>query len=167
MVSTGSPSPLWVSSANVIPVEPWEALALLAHRTFYSFTTPSSPVPIATYLCSISWTSVHVLHLFPYLILTLFPAFFYSSQVPPTLLFPCLFCSPFQVGLKHPFFGLPSPWASLWSVSFIESISHSLPNIHLSISIFCACSFETELPHSGWYFLDTSTCLQTSGTHCF
>jgi hypothetical protein len=55
--------------------------------------TPSSPSPIATHLCSISWLSVHLLHTwFPP---SFSPSLLTSSQVPPTLYFPWLYCSPF------------------------------------------------------------------------
>jgi hypothetical protein len=47
----------------------------------------------------------------------------------------------------------------MWSVSCIVGVIHSLPNIHLSVSTYHVCSFVTELPHSGPYFLDPSICL--------
>jgi hypothetical protein len=39
-------------------------------------------------------------------------------------------------------------------------------NIHLLVSTYHAYSFESELPHSGWYFLVPSICLQNSECPC-
>ena len=44
---------------------------------------------------------------------------------------------------------------------------YSLANTHLSVSIYQVWSFVTELPHSWWYFLVTSICLQISWSHWF
>jgi hypothetical protein len=38
-----------------------------------------------------------------------------------------------------------------------------LANIHLLVRTCHAYPFGSELPHSGWYFLVPSICLQTSG----
>ena len=45
MVSTGSPSPLWGISANVIPAGSWEALAFLTSGTFW-LLPPAPPPPL-------------------------------------------------------------------------------------------------------------------------
>ena len=88
----------------------------------FLIATPSSPFPIATYLSSISWPSVHLHHLIPYLSLTPFPlplSHFSSSQVSPILYFlPLIILFPL-LGRKHPLF--PSSWAScgLWVVSWV------------------------------------------------
>jgi hypothetical protein len=53
MVSTGSPSPLWGISANVIPMRFWEALASLASETFWllpQFPTPHCYTPLFNFL---------------------------------------------------------------------------------------------------------------------
>jgi hypothetical protein len=55
----------------------------------------------------------------------------------------------------------------IWFVSCIMDILSFGASIHLSVSIYHVCSFVTGLPHSGWYFLDPSICLQTSWSHCF
>jgi hypothetical protein len=34
------------------------------------------------------------------------------------------------------------------------------------VSTCHVCSFVTELPHSGWYFLDPPICLWISWSHC-
>ena len=41
-----------------------------------------------------------------------------------------------------------------------------LANIHLLVNTYHACPFGSELPHSGWYFLIPSICLQNSGCPC-
>ena len=48
----------------------------------------------------------------------------------------------------------------MWSVNCIVGILSFLPNIHLSVSAYCVCSFVSGmiLPHSGWYFLVPSIC---------
>ena len=75
LISTGSPSPLWGISANFIPVGSscfpgiWDFLV----------ATPSS-LSTNRYLSAIFWSSVHLLQLLPYLIISLFS--------PPPLLHP-------------------------------------------------------------------------------
>jgi hypothetical protein len=54
----------------------------------------------------------------------------------------------------------------MWSVSCIMGISCSLPNIHLAVSTYHGCSFVSEISHSG-YFLDPSSWLRISWSHCF
>ena len=44
-------------------------------------------------------------------------------------------------GLKHPYFGLPSYWDFLWSVSYILGTPSLVPNIHLSVNAYHVCSF--------------------------
>jgi hypothetical protein len=52
-------------------------------------------------------------------------------------------------------------------VNYTIGISHSLPNIHLSVNTNHVCSFVTKLPYWRWYFLDQSTWLWISWRHCF
>ena len=134
MVLTGSPSPLWCISANVIPMGSWESLAFLAYGTFL-VAILSSPSPIAIHLCSIFLTSTLLLHFLPYLSLALLspppPPLFLPS--PSTLHLPWLYCFSFYVGLKHPFFCCCSssfPVSFMWPMSCIVQIPHFLPNNH-------------------------------------
>ena len=53
-VSTGSPSPLWGISSNIIPVGSWEALAFLASGTFWLLLPVPHPLSLHTSLYSIS-----------------------------------------------------------------------------------------------------------------
>jgi hypothetical protein len=52
-------------------------------------------------------------------------------------------------------------------MSWIMDSSCSLINIHLSVSRYQVCSFVTELPSWGWYFLDPSICPKISCSQCF
>jgi hypothetical protein len=47
----------------------------------------------------------------------------------------------------------------IWSVSCIMGIPSFLSKIHLSVSTYHMCSFESRLPHSGWYFQVPYICL--------
>jgi hypothetical protein len=53
------------------------------------------------------------------------------------------------------------------SVGYIMSILYFLENIHSLVSTYNACHFGSGLPHSGWYFLVPSICLQNSWYPCF
>jgi hypothetical protein len=55
----------------------------------------------------------------------------------------------------------------MWFTSCILDIPCSLPNTHLSVSTYRMWSFVTQLPNSGWCFLDPSICLWISWSHCF
>jgi hypothetical protein len=46
---------------------------------------------------------------------------------------------------------------------FVYCILFFLANIHLLLSTYHACPFGYVLPHSGWYLLVPSICLQNSG----
>jgi hypothetical protein len=133
MVSAGIPSPLWYISANVMPMESWEALAFLASETFW-FLTPLAQHPL-----------VHTFVYFPdvlYISSISSHTWFFTSFspstflfLPPTLYFPWLFISfPFLCRTQA-----PKLWSSfllifMWSTSCILGIPSSLPNSHLKVS---------------------------------
>jgi hypothetical protein len=54
----------------------------------------------------------------------------------------------------------------MWSVSCTMGVPCTLTNTHLLLSTYHVCSFVTELPHSGWYFLDPFIGLWISWSHC-
>jgi hypothetical protein len=55
----------------------------------------------------------------------------------------------------------------LHMVCELNLVYSELLNIHLSMITCHACSFVTELPHSGWYFQIPSICLWIWWSHCF
>jgi hypothetical protein len=55
----------------------------------------------------------------------------------------------------------------IWSVRCILGILSFMPNIHLSVNTYHACSLVTRLPYSRWNFLIPSICLWISWIHCF
>jgi hypothetical protein len=69
------------------------------------------------------------------------------------------------VGLRQPHLGTSACWLSwvLWTVSWVFWTFFILADIHFLVSTYHACLFGFELPHSGWYFLVISICLQNSG----
>lgn len=143
MVLTGSPSPLWDISVNVIPMTSWEALAFLATGTFW-LLPHSSPSPTATH------PSVPLLHLLPHLILLS------SFSSPPPLFLPGPFHPLLPLIILFPLLSRTeaSTLRSSLFLSFmwfmcIVSIPHSLPKIHLTVSTCHVCSFVTGFPHSG------------------
>ena len=132
-------SPMCGISDNVIPIGSWEVLAFLAFGTFWLLF--QIPILHCYTHCSISWPSVHLFHLIPYLILPFFSPCsleFFSSISHPLLTLIVLFR--FLIEQKHSLFGLPFSWAS-WSLSYIVGIPHSLPNIHLSVRKYHVYSF--------------------------
>jgi len=64
------------------------------------------------------------------------------------------------------------PWPPPCYFDFLSSVECSvgilnfMANIHLYVSTNNACPFEWGLPHSGWYFLIPSICLQNSWCPC-
>jgi hypothetical protein len=69
-----------------------------------------------------------------------------------------------QVGLRHPHLATSAccPFWILWTLSCVFSMGLFyfilLANTYLLVSIYRACPFGSELPHSGWYFLVPSIC---------
>jgi hypothetical protein len=127
----------------------------LSHEVacFYSFCWPSGLQPFS---------------------LTQYQIRFPSPSMPPALsTFPPRSLPPIAPVIAS--FFLPSEdWGILtWALQLIElfefcglhlvcSILFS-PNIHLLVSTYYACLIGSELPHSGWYFLVPSICLQNLG----
>jgi len=120
MVSTASPFPLLVISANLIPVGFWESIAFLAYGTCWWLPTVSHPpllhtavlIPVPRYIIpfsSLMWSCPLVSPPPP-----LFLPSPSHSLPPVSILFP------FLRRLKHPHFGFIS-WASndLWIVSWV------------------------------------------------
>ena len=119
----------------------------------FLIATSRTPSPIATLLCSISWPSVHLCHLLPYLIFPPFPShlqFFPSTSIP---LFPLVVLFPLLNRMEAFILWSSVLLSFMRSVSYIVCIPYFLPNVLLSVSKYKACSFVMELPHSGSYFL--------------
>jgi hypothetical protein len=84
------------------------------------------------------------------------PLFFHPSLSLPlptmTILFPLL------GRIEAPSLG-PSFLLNLISVGYTMGILYFKANIHLSMSTYHVCTFGSELPHTGWYFLVPPICL--------
>ena len=83
-------------------------------------------------------------------------------SLPPPL---WLLSSPSQMRLQYLHFG-PSacwPFRVLWTISCLGFLYFFFwLIIHLLVSTYHACSFGSDLPHSGWYPFVLSICMQSS-----
>ena len=165
MVSIDFPFPLLDISANVIPVGFWEPLAFLASEKFWRLP----PVPNHCYTPLFNFLTLCIYTLSPPI---LDPAPFFS---PPPLFIPSpsyplptmIILFPFLTRTNTSTLCSSFVLSFIWSVSCNVGILSLFSNIHLSLNTYHVCSFVTDLPHSGWYFLVPSICLWISWSHCF
>lgn len=95
----------------------------------------------------VSLVSMHALHVL------LFPSFFFffsaSTQVPPSLWLPRLFCSPSKQRIEAKSFGPFFLSKFLGSVKCIMSILYVFANNYLSVGAYNVCPFGYGLFHPG------------------
>jgi hypothetical protein len=157
---------LWVPSPNCWTffspkatfIESWESLnswALVLSRG-----SPYIPSPEAAYFYSFFWSySAFLLFLPPPDPVPLSPP--HPTLVPLSLCLLSLFSSPYKWDWST------ITWVFLLVIlltvcGLCLGILYFLVNMHLSVSTYHACPFGSGVPHSGWYFLVLSICLQNS-----
>ena len=71
----------------------------------------------------------------------------------------CLFALPRKIHIGSCYLASLGSWN-------IGLVSFAISNIHLRVSTYCASLSGSGLPHSGFFFLVPSICLQVSRCHC-
>ena len=98
-----------------------------------------------------------------------FPSPHFASHLTPTLHSHLWLLSlPTQVQLRHPHLGPSACWYFwvLQTISWVFCTFLLLAYIHLLVNTYHEYPFGSELPHSRWYFLVPTICLQNSGYPC-